>query len=208
MNRRRSSFLLCAADPLTRQMVAAGSLAPSGGNSQPWRFRGDASGMDILLDAGRTRNPMDIRYRGAFVAIGAAAENMRIAAAKAGVVTVVETFPGGEPDLVARVLPGAAKDLDGAASLFEWIARRSTNRHAAPAGDKVTAGEVDALSTVAGALGATALFLTDPADVASFSRILLAQPIACDTSRLHCTPHSSTKCGCPGSRLTRIVTAS
>ena len=41
-------------------MAAAGALAPSGGNSQPWRFQFIEGDVDLWLDHADSRNPMDV----------------------------------------------------------------------------------------------------------------------------------------------------
>jgi hypothetical protein len=72
-----------------RSLAAAASLAPSGGNVQPWCFVGRPDRLEILLAPERT-DLMDVGHRGSYVAMGAAAFNARCAAASAGVLGPVE----------------------------------------------------------------------------------------------------------------------
>jgi hypothetical protein len=107
----------------------AANLAPSGGNSQPWSMGLDAGGLRLLLDRTRT-STMDVRFRGSYVAIGAALLNARIAAAAHGILGPVEYFPDGEAsDLVATVELTLGTDR-GLASWYPGLLERSTNRRA------------------------------------------------------------------------------
>jgi molybdopterin/thiamine biosynthesis adenylyltransferase len=105
----------------------AANLAPSGGNSQPWSLQLDAVGLRLLLNRERTSS-MDVRFRGSYVAIGAAILNARIAAAAHGILGPVEYFPEGEhSDVVARINFGRSSDVD-LASRYSAMLDRSTNR--------------------------------------------------------------------------------
>jgi molybdopterin/thiamine biosynthesis adenylyltransferase len=106
----------------------AANLAPSGGNSQPWSLRLETRSLRVLLNRART-STMDVRFRGSYVAIGAAVLNARIAAAAHGILGPVEYFPDGEPsDLVAVVHFGHATDVD-LARQYARMLDRSTNRN-------------------------------------------------------------------------------
>ena len=106
----------------------AARLAPSGGNTQPWRFVLDASGLEIQLDPTQT-STLDVAYRGSHVALGAALFNARVAAARHGILGSVELFPDGPgSEAVARVRFGqdAPEEL---AALYEPMLARVSNRH-------------------------------------------------------------------------------
>jgi molybdopterin/thiamine biosynthesis adenylyltransferase len=113
-------------DPL-RDVARAASLAPSGGNSQPWMFSVDGQALRIYLDTRRT-SAMDVAHRGSYVAIGAALYNARVAAASRGILGTTELFPHGiHSDHVATLRFGEVVDID-LASEYEAMLRRSTNR--------------------------------------------------------------------------------
>jgi hypothetical protein len=59
-------------------LLAAAVLAPSGDNTQPWRFAVDRETWTILIDVDpkRDESPMNAGQRMAWIAIGAAIENM------------------------------------------------------------------------------------------------------------------------------------
>jgi hypothetical protein len=115
------------ADP-TRAIAHAASLAPSGGNCQPWHFEFDAGEFRIFLDPSKSMT-MDVSYRGSYVAIGAALFNARVAAAARGVLGDYTLFPHGEETFqpVAALKLGGRTDPE----LSSWYPRvidRTTNR--------------------------------------------------------------------------------
>jgi molybdopterin/thiamine biosynthesis adenylyltransferase len=130
----------------------AAHLAPSGGNAQPWRLRLDPTRLRIYLDRSRT-STMDVRFRGSYLAIGAALHNARIAAAAHGVLGSVDYFPDGEGgDLVGVV--GFESGTDAAlAARYPGLLARSTNRRAGvtAALDPVVADELRRQVAAAGA---------------------------------------------------------
>ncbi len=77
-------------------VLHAARLAPSGGNIQPWTLvPTDDGGLDIHLEPSRT-SAMDVGFRGSYVAIGAAAFNATVAAARHGRKATVTAFPAGD----------------------------------------------------------------------------------------------------------------
>jgi nitroreductase len=145
---RPSSGGLSAED--VRRIVGAGILAPSGGNCQPWRFVGSADGrLRVFHDAARSESFLDFEHRAAYLALGAAVENMVITAiGELGRAAEVRPFPGPDPGHVCDlVFSGAVEGSDeGPRRLAPWIAPRATNRRL---GRRVALGrdEVDDLRT-------------------------------------------------------------
>jgi molybdopterin/thiamine biosynthesis adenylyltransferase len=114
-------------DPMLAVAHAA-NLAPSGGNAQPWSLQLETRSLRLLLDRTRT-STMDVRFRGSYIAIGAALLNARVAAAAHGILGPVDYFPEGEQsDLVAVVNFGHATDID-LAPQYARVLDRTTNRH-------------------------------------------------------------------------------
>ena len=74
---------LTDAPPLTA-LIRYASLAASGHNTQPWRFRLSDGAIDILPDLSRRTPAVDPDDHHLFVSLGCAAENLRIAAAATG----------------------------------------------------------------------------------------------------------------------------
>ena len=61
-----------------KTLISAAVLAPSGDNTQPWRFEidEDASTIKVMVDESRDRSPMNAGQRMSRIACGAAVENM------------------------------------------------------------------------------------------------------------------------------------
>lgn len=125
-----------------RTLIEAAILAPSGDNTQPWRFRLDEndSELTIAIDESRDPSPMNAGQRMARIAIGAALENIvRTADANRWNVT---TRIG--DDQVYLGFIGSAPDRAG--SIGKVIQSRSTNRRCydrrtAPSGIECVLGD-------------------------------------------------------------------
>jgi tRNA threonylcarbamoyladenosine dehydratase len=111
------------------RIVYYGTLAPSPHNVQGWKFRFDGNVLEVLRDSSRTvLRELDPEEKEGMIAIGAAVENVTIAAEKEGFKTEVEWFPRTEDsDLIALVkfVPGNHK---GGHELFPFIEKRTVNR--------------------------------------------------------------------------------
>jgi molybdopterin/thiamine biosynthesis adenylyltransferase/nitroreductase len=155
---------------LPQRLAAAGNLAPSGGNCQPWRFAWVDQRMELRVDPNRITNRLDVGWRGAYLALGAAAENMRVVAAADGRSMAVETLnEAGE--LVVRVV--STRDNDGVdflARLAPSVTARCTNRRKAfrmP----LRPEHVDALEEAA-SVDAPCSWLRNPVDIHRYAVLL------------------------------------
>ncbi len=109
-------------------------LAPSGHNTQPWRFK--IAGADLGLFADRTRSlpAVDPGDRELIMSCGAALFHLRVAIRHFGYAPVVRPFPDpADPDLLAFVRLGERLEATGAPTmeddrLFTAIKQRHTNR--------------------------------------------------------------------------------
>ena len=129
-----------------RALVGAAVLAPSHWNAQPWRFEVDAGELRVVLDAQRTLPLDDPDQRFAQMSLGAALENMLVAARAWGQQPSVRYLPWGiapraGSSLVAATVswtPGEhARDRLLYSALTE---RRSNARPLYPAGITYSAG--------------------------------------------------------------------
>ena len=162
-------------DPLV-VMAHAATLAPSGGNAQPWRLVQGDGHLTIELDRSRT-STMDLRSRGSYVAIGAAVLNARVAAASLGRLGPVTLFPGsnGSPgtstdDTVATIALGHRRDED-LANLYPGVLRREANRRlGAPAPVDMTLAA--RLAAEVAAEGGQLRLVTDQQQLADYSDLL------------------------------------
>jgi hypothetical protein len=112
------------APELVRYLVEHAVLAPSGGNRQPWHFYWDDDRIWVAHDRERGESVMDSHARAAGLALGAAVENMVIAATARGLAATVQPFPHG--DVVAEIT--TQPDSSAQDSLFGALRERRTHR--------------------------------------------------------------------------------
>jgi hypothetical protein len=113
-----------------REAIAQATLAPSVGNTQPWRWVAQPSRLELYVDHDRALRRQDPDGRDLLLSCGAALLFARIALQARGFSTQVELLPAQtQPDLLAAVgvSPTAAPDVD-AQRLDAVIADRHTNR--------------------------------------------------------------------------------
>lgn len=116
------------------QLVTLASLAPSGGNAQPWRFvyRAAQSVLECWLVPERAASFLDYERRASYLAFGALAENLRLGAQRMGLELVIEVLPDPTHEtliLRAQLGPGGPGFADSRQALLaEWIEKRVTNR--------------------------------------------------------------------------------
>jgi hypothetical protein len=156
-------------DPFLAVAYAA-NLAPSGGNSQPWRLQLQDHELRIELDRSRTSR-MDVRFRGSCVAIGAATLNACAAAAALGIYGGYAFQPQAETaDVAASIRFGDRRDHELAA-LYPAVLERATNRRPgrpAPIEDST----LDALRNQAAIEGARLHVFRDADLIADYAEVL------------------------------------
>jgi nitroreductase len=105
-------------------------LAPSGHNTQPWRFRIAGPVLEIHADFSRAMPVCDPQNRELVMSCGAALLTIRVAARNFGLTCNTELCPDTEqPDLLARLeLSGRAPSGRTDHKLFKAIFERRTNR--------------------------------------------------------------------------------
>ncbi|HEY2155386.1 MAG TPA: hypothetical protein VGH33_07135 [Isosphaeraceae bacterium] len=109
-------------------VIAAAASAPSGDNTQPWRFEADGGTIALLLDERRDTSPMNAGQRMARIAAGAALENLVRAARDLGLRADLDPDPS---PALARVRLVDEGDAGGrVAPHIGQIGQRSTNRRA------------------------------------------------------------------------------
>lgn len=73
-----------ASNPTLPDLIRYATLAANGHNTQPWRFRVDSDGVDILPDLTRRTPVVDPDDHHLFASLGCAVENLSLAAAARG----------------------------------------------------------------------------------------------------------------------------
>jgi len=115
-------------DESVQKVLEAAIMAPSGENAQPWHFvvhRAHRT-IDVFVSADRDQSLYGWGNRASYVAIGAALENMRIAASDIGLSAHIELLPNPSQELFAArvtLAQGASRD-----PFADQIIQRTTNR--------------------------------------------------------------------------------
>jgi nitroreductase len=131
-------------------LVAAATLAPNPHNSQPWLFQVGASRIDLFADASRNIGAIDPFKREKYVGLGAALENLVVAAEATGYNATVTLMPdGAHSDHAARIELSRATRRNSL--LAEQISKRHTNRYAFVAGKDVPTAALSAIAALADA---------------------------------------------------------
>src|SRR3989338_5193404 len=115
-------------DEAIKQILDCAIWAPSGDNSQPWRFEVKPP-LVLLYNLPEKGNPyLDFRERGSFIAHGGVIENIVIAAEHFGYTTACGLFPDGERSNLVATISLSARTAPKAHALFDAIKQRHTNR--------------------------------------------------------------------------------
>lgn len=142
-----------AADPPLTELIRTATLAMSGHNTQPWRFRLGPDRIELRPDPSRTTPVVDPDDHHLFVSLGCAAETLALAGAAAGRPGAIETAPDG--GLSYRFTPAPPRPDPLAAA----IARRQSTR-ALYDSRPVPAETLDALARAAAQQGVRCVLLT------------------------------------------------
>ncbi len=104
-------------------------LAPSGPNTQPWKFSVRDNGISVILDMTRTLPAVDPTHRTAYISIGCVITNLLIAAEHFNLGYRVKCFPDGtEAERIAYITFADGLDRKRFPDLFYQITERHTNR--------------------------------------------------------------------------------
>lgn len=156
-----------------RSVVHAATLAPSCGNTQPWRFELSSRELAIGLDRSRSCATMDVRSRASYVGLGAAIFNARVAASAAGRLGPVELFPEGpSSDVVATLEFGGSSDVSLGELSGAMLERCSNRRLGTPAA--LDLAVVNRLSRAAATEHARFHLITGPERLAECAEIFAA----------------------------------
>ena len=151
-----------------RDLVSYAVLAPSGGNDQPWHFYWADARLWVVHDRTRSENCLDGRHHAALLALGAATENVTIAAAAQGLTALVRTFPSG--DVAAEITFAAGAD-ESLAALLPLVTQRHTNRHLG-SGEPLAEDAVAAINAAAASHGSQLQLVHDRQRRAELGQIL------------------------------------
>lgn len=162
-------------------LVHCATLAPSPGNNQPWQFVATGGRLRCVFDRARSWSSLDLEGTASFLALGAAVENLTLAAEAAGIRVdchVMPEGPTGDVACDAVLSPGATPHIS---PLHAHLTTRVTNRRR-EASPPIAAADLEALADAARSAGARLTLATGSAleDVASLladaDRVTLLDP--------------------------------
>jgi hypothetical protein len=115
-----------------RRLLPYAAMAPSGHNTQPWRFRLHERTAELRADASRRLPVVDPDARELVMSCGAALLHLRLAIRHFGLAAGIDIVPDArDPELLARIeLAGEIGDSAAEEALFAAIPARRTNRFA------------------------------------------------------------------------------
>jgi len=147
-------------NPDVEQILEAAIRAPSGENSQPWRFIVRGMVIELWCVPNRDRSPYNWSQRGSFMALGAALENVAITARSLGYEAAITYMPSA-PEHVATVT--LSKSSMAGDPLAAAIERRVSNRKPYKA-EALSENEISALKDAAQQAGYGSLVLIEDRD--------------------------------------------
>lgn len=109
------------------ELISYATLAPSGHNTQPWRFSIEANTIRIFPDLTRRLPVVDPDDHALYISLGCALENLILAANNIGYDTEISYFPASQPQecLVVQIKEGFKAKND---RLFRAIQKRQSTR--------------------------------------------------------------------------------
>ena len=142
--------------PEIGEFVRFATLAASGHNTQPWKFRAGANRIDILPDFSRRTPVVDPDDHHLFVSLGCAAENLALAAGGRGRPGELHFDPSNDGAVAFAFGGGPATE----SALFEAIPRRQSSR-ANYDGKPIGAADLRTLAVAAAVPGVDLVLITD-----------------------------------------------
>jgi len=172
-----------AADPLTRTLRAA-ILAANPHDTQPWLFQIKDNSMTLFADRERHLGSFDPFRREMHLGLGAALENLALAAEASGFsasITPVEgrltLSPDNAPKPAAQVVLRAAPTPTAPGVLFAAITRRHTNRGPYRPDQPVGAETLQRLTGLVSDDSVRAIFVTDKAARSDLGALIIAATV-------------------------------
>lgn len=171
---------------MLREIIRLGVYAPSGDNSQPWRFRIRNNSVDIFNLPEKDNPYYNFRQNGSLVAHGGLIENILIAASREGVKPEINLFPDKErKDLIATLIFDSS--VSAPDPLYAFIPERVTNRKSYDKKITLTFMEKDDLLRSAEEIGIGKIRLVeDRAQIKKIGEAMsINEVVALETKKLH-----------------------
>ncbi len=142
--------------PEIGEFLRYATLAPSGHNTQPWKFRAKANRIAIVPDLARRTPIVDPDDHHLFVSLGCAAENLALASAARGRAGEVRFDPANGGSVAFAFSSSAPKP----SALFEAIPKRQSSREEYD-GRPVSSANLQTLAAAAAISGVDLVLMTD-----------------------------------------------
>jgi hypothetical protein len=142
-----------------KKLVSFGIKAPSGHNSQPWKFQIINNAIQIYPDRSRSLPAVDANDRELFISLGCATENVVLAAKAQGLRSQIEVLP----DAATNTSSITIHFTEGLPADTLWLAlidKRQSNR-SVYSGEPLTEAELKGLRSVELEAGVRATIVTD-----------------------------------------------
>lgn len=165
------------ADDKVKALVEAGIKAPSAGNNQPWKWHKQGNCLFLFHDKNRSKSFGDFEDIASYVALGAAIENLELAAADMKIGTLVHYFPLGKGAKLTAMIEfsnTAASDLYRPDVLVKYLGIRETNRNLGPRVPLEASAITKLQEAVASVKGAELLVKDSEKDLAELTEIMAA----------------------------------
>lgn len=165
-------------DPLpasasARDLVRYATLAANGHNTQPWLFRADDRGIEILPDITRRTPVVDPDDHHLFASLGCAAENLALAAGARGLAGEIRFDPAGGGTLRLTFGTGSRAGPGDDADLFDAIPQRQSTRSDYD-GSAASTADLSRLAAAAAVPGVDLILITERAQIARLSDLVIA----------------------------------
>jgi nitroreductase len=156
-------------------LVGAATLAPSPHNAQAWLFRVGPDRIDLFADRSRTTGATDPFQREMYIGLGAALENLALAAQARGHAVRVTLLPDGPRSAHAARI-ALARSKPSRSGLYDQIAKRRTNRYPYLKGKDVPRAALAAMAALgpADAANVRLFWFTSNVDRARIGGLLVA----------------------------------
>jgi len=152
-----------------RDLIRYATLAANGHNTQPWLFRSDARGIDILPDFNRRTPVVDPDDHHLFASLGCAAENLALAAGARGQAGEI----GFDPEDGGKVRVDLGTAQGGDAALFDAIPLRQSTRSDYD-GSAVSAADLSQLAMAATVPGVDLVLISERAQIDRLRDLVIA----------------------------------
>jgi len=158
---------------LIRQLISKAIQAPSGGNSQPWKWLFTNNQLFLFQEKGKTNKFLDFKNYGTILGLGSATENLRLEARKNNLDVKFNLFPiKNNEHLVAQINFEKLNETDEFDDLVNYINARCTDRNIYQS-EHIDSETLNKLKKACSSIpGAKLHFLTSEKDIKEYGSIL------------------------------------